>query len=175
MNFFEGLADLFTQKKDQNQGAGQAPNLFDAVQSTVQSAAQAVADGWTNFLKGMEQSNKQNIQAGNYKVNPEPVSLESPFSDNFHDVATAEIKQNAQANPVQVTVNPWDEPDKNPNPFGDEILNEKYHQAARAIWICWGRTRPTGYPGCSAENKSPWTDTARRSFPALSRTARGRA
>lgn len=129
-NFFENLNDLFSswakelqdsqKQNQQNQGAGTSAPSFESVGSTLLGGiGDAVSSAWTGFLNKVQESNKQNIQAGNYTTNPETVHLESPFGnhDNLAQRATAEIQQGNQ----QYQIEPW----KSKNPFQiDEVDKE---------------------------------------------------
>ncbi len=129
-NFFENLNNLFStwakglqdsqKQNQQNQGAGTSAPSFESVGNTLLGGiGDAVSSAWTGFLNKAQESNKQNIQAGNYTTNPETVHLESPFGnhDNLAQRATAEIQQGNQ----QYQIEPW----KSKNPFQiDEVDKE---------------------------------------------------
>lgn len=127
-NFFENLNDLFStwakglqdsqKQNQQNKGAGTSAPSFESVGSTLlDGIGDAVSSAWTGFLNKVQESNKQNIQAGNYTTNPETVHLESPFGnhDNLMEKATAKPEEPKKKNPWEFE-----------NPFNDPILDDMY-------------------------------------------------
>ena len=133
-NFFDNVNKLFDdwakglQSSQKQQGAGASAPSFESVAGTLLGGlGDAIGSAWNGFIEKVNDSNKENIQAGNYTTNPETVHLESPFGDHEN------LAQKATAKPETTkpeTIKPWE----TENPFGDPVADEKFAQTVFELY-----------------------------------------
>lgn len=119
-NFFDNLVDMFSGNKKKEQGAEQAPTLFDSL-----------TDAWTGFLNRVNESNKQNIQSGHYTVAEPQQQQTSPAMDyslqpqemSWDDLTRATVDKL-----TEMITGKKKQPWETDSPFGDKDVDERFAQ-----------------------------------------------